>query len=148
MGPLVGTVFHTIFEPGGRGVAAGDGGAKGVAIWKLPNGRMLRMLEVAGRHGTGPRWFALHPAGDRLAAAYGDGTINVWSPYDGILRLELPRRPSGQLFFSPDGSRLYANGFEAIEVYDTRPAVYGRGPGAAVQDVPLAMSHFPARIRS
>jgi WD40 repeat protein len=116
----LGTVYHSLFGPDGRWLAAGDAGVQGVVVWEIPSGRRLRLLEVAGRHGVAPRWFALHPHGHRLAAVYGDGTINVWSPSDGTLRLQIPGRPSGQIFFSPDGARLYANGYEAIEVRGTR----------------------------
>jgi tetratricopeptide (TPR) repeat protein len=66
--------------------------------------------------------FVFNPDGRRLVGSYPEA-ISIWNPDTGDLILQSPVQNIRNLQFSPDGARLYARRYDAILVFDTRPAV-------------------------
>lgn len=113
---------HTLaFSPSGRLLASGSlaqeldaeqqlwldrpGEPQALRVWDLSTRSVLHSLSVGG---AGVRCLAFHPRETILAV--GDRTLRLWNTQTGRLQ-QVPDLGNGichQVFFSPDGSQLYA----------------------------------------
>jgi DNA-binding beta-propeller fold protein YncE len=91
------------FSPDERFVAAGD--AKGaLLLWE----RGGRSVSLSARPTSPPLKLAFSPRGDRLAAAFTDGTVEVIDTSTGRTQgtIALPSQRASFLWWSPDNQRL------------------------------------------
>jgi WD40 repeat protein len=115
------------FFPGGAGAGGGFGGPikksinmRGIALWDLRTGKMLRSLE--SNDGSYPRDIASDPGGYVIATADDDsegaGMLALYEVATGQVR----RRLSGgvryctAVAFTPDGNRLVSVGFDTTGI--------------------------------
>jgi len=93
------------FIPSSRRVAVGTA-AGSIGLWSL-DGRRLRSVVTRDRRVMS---LAFSPAGDRLGAAFGDGTAAVWRSRDGLHLFELVGHtadaPVMSVAFSAKGHRI------------------------------------------
>ena len=115
-------VAHAIEEvalsPDERFVAAGDEfGA--LSLWD----RSGRPIPVAASHDTRPLALAFAPQGDRLAAAFADGTVDVIDTGTGRSTgtVTLPSQRATFLWWTPDGKRLVIDSTRHLRFEVARP---------------------------
>ena len=125
------------FSKDGSRIVTAPGGDGSVTIWDSSSGKAQKRLPRVV--GVAARAMAFTPDRTRLAISYGDNVLSIWRADTAEFIVELDRKPALQLQFSPDGSRLYANGHDAIRVYDTRAAV----PAEAEELVRSLRQRFP-----
>ena len=93
-------------------------------IWDASTGVLLASLEGHSGSVSDVAWA---PDSSSIASASGDGTVRVWTVTDGRVApsLELSASPVRDgvehVAFSPDGTRLIANGTGRAHVWDLRP---------------------------
>jgi hypothetical protein len=134
---IPGATRSAAFSSDGKRIVTGSASNAFAAIWDSASGKELKTLPRA--LGVGARAFAFSPDGTRLAISYDDNVLTLWHADTAESIVELDRKPAVQLQFSPDGSRLYANSYDAIRVYDTRATV----PAEAEELVRLLRKQFP-----
>jgi len=86
-------------------------------LWALPEGRMLRVVDLGGRHID---LVAMSEDGGRIAAGDHGGGYSVWETATGaeLMHLQMPFYPAA-LAFSRDGKRLaIAPVGEPVQIYD------------------------------
>jgi hypothetical protein len=108
----------------------------------LATGRLVRLLHGQGR---AARTVAFSQNGGLLAAAFGDGTVQVWDVRGGDLRTTLGcRQPAGALAFSPDGRSLATaeatsdQRGQAVRIWDLTTGTEVR----ALPPLPAAVHHL------
>ena len=109
--------------PGGRILARWNRAGKAIDLWQLQTGRKTALLG-----GGAP--FEFSPAGDRIAAYSGDGTVRIWSSPEGKPlgeALRHPRRVSA-IDFSEDGQRLATAAQDGARIWDARSGTLLTGP--------------------
>jgi len=105
-------------SPDERFIAAGD--AMGtLSLWD----RSGRTIPVAAKHDTRPLALAFAPQGDRLAAAFADGTVEVIDTATGRSTgtVTLPSQSATFLWWTPDGKRLVIDSTRHLRFEVARP---------------------------
>lgn len=98
-------VVNIAFSPDGKRVATGSRDRK-VKVWDADTGQEIFTLSG---HNDAIYGLQFSPDGTHLASGSFDGTVRLWALTPGSERLTLPTPgSSGQIAFSPDGSRLAA----------------------------------------
>jgi hypothetical protein len=64
------------------------------------------------------------PTGAYVAAAWGDGTVELLDPVDGHTRVSLPKLAVNNMIFSPDGARLLVAAESDVLMFDPRDGRY------------------------
>jgi WD40 repeat protein len=111
-------IERVVLSPDERFIAAGDGlGA--LSLWD----RSGRTIPVAASHDTPPLALAFAPRGDRLAAAFADGTVDVIDTATGRTTgtVTLPSQRATFLWWSPDGKRLVIDSTRHLRFEVARP---------------------------
>ena len=96
------------------GAVCGD---EKLRLWTLPEGRMLRTIDLSGRSIDS---VVISEDGGRIAAGDHGGAYTVWDTSTGAqqMHLQMPFYPSA-LAFSPEGKRLaIAPVGEPVQIYD------------------------------
>jgi WD40 repeat protein/tRNA A-37 threonylcarbamoyl transferase component Bud32 len=109
---LVGGVCNLALSPDGGRLASWD--TRTVRVWDVRTGQALftrASPQPIATWSTGQR-ITFSADGQRLAAAWADDTVKVWSTADGKELLTLPahRSPVLAVAFSPDGKHLATGG--------------------------------------
>jgi WD40 repeat protein/tRNA A-37 threonylcarbamoyl transferase component Bud32 len=106
------------FSPDGCRLTA-SGNNDRIKVWDVASGREQATLR--GLH-LWSETVAFSPDGDRVFAASGNRHVKVWNVFTGqeVATLALPG-PCLGIAFSPDGLRLMALGYKALQVWDVRP---------------------------
>jgi WD40 repeat protein len=117
-------VLKVAFRSDGRRLLSAS--ASAVQVWDPVTGKSVHSFTVKGPQETGGPWsmWARSTAsftndGERLAIAYGDGTVRIWDVETGQQTLAL-QGPAAQIVgvaFSPDGRRLAASGIEGTSAF-------------------------------
>jgi len=90
------------FSPDGTEVATSAG--DGVAVWRVPSGKLVERLRGAGSVGA----VAFSPDGTQIATGGDDGTARIWDAASGQATLALTGHTGALtgVAWSPDGTRL------------------------------------------
>jgi WD40 repeat protein len=108
-------VESVAFSPDGTLLASGgDSDDKTVRVWRVANGEAIHILEA---HDYGANGVAFSPDGKTLAAAGWD--IRLWDVASGeLLQTWDPDDIALQLAFSPDGTTVFVETHEVIQLWD------------------------------
>jgi WD40 repeat protein len=120
-------VIYPTFSRMGEWIAAG-------LAWDARTGKLLQKYEQAATPA-----YAFTPDGTRLLGSFNDSTLNIWNTSTGERILRLYLQGVFPIQFSPDGERLYGNGFSGIRIYGTKPAI----PAEADELYERINSRFP-----
>jgi WD40 repeat protein len=113
-GPLAYTVA---FSPGGNHLAVGMQFGRGSAVWDPVTGE--RVFELVGHTATVAA-VVYSSDGRQIATSSVDGTIRLWDADTGEPKLTLYAIGPQYLAFSPDDTRLAAQGLGGIRLYAMR----------------------------
>ncbi|HYV34113.1 MAG TPA: WD40 repeat domain-containing protein [Gemmataceae bacterium] len=130
------------FAPDGKTFVAADGA--GIRLWDVAKGKLIRRFVVSGEV-KASRAVAFSPDGHILAASYHDQKIRLWDVRTGeIVNTMAGLQGSPEhLWFSPDGSVLFAYTFHGSE--QGLNAWYGSIEGfETLSGMPLLKIHQPA----